>query len=100
MFFAYHRVELPINDTPKEDKNLSKYALYKITGQPLYRRQKAGSQMCPLSGGSTVYPEESSGYVVSNEKILLSQVTPGMYIHSVPLRAVKVLPQGLLDPID
>ena len=48
-----------IKDALKEDKPLDKRQsiVYKITskgGQPLYKGQKAGSQVCPLSRGSTV----------------------------------------------
>ena len=48
-----------IKDAPKEDKPLDKRQsiVYRITskrGQPLYKGQKAGSQVCPLLRGSTV----------------------------------------------
>ena len=60
-------VEPPIEDTLKEDKPLNKgqskkylciYTLYEITskrGQPLYKGQEDGSQVCPLFGGVHTY---------------------------------------------
>ncbi len=50
------------SDTPREDKPPNKgqtkstlvYTLHTERGQPLYKGQNAGSQVCPLFGGFTV----------------------------------------------
>ncbi len=74
MVYERHTVKPPIKDTPKEDKPPNKgqtkstldiYTLYKITserGQPLYKGQNAGSQVCPLFGGSTVLKSLHTAY--------------------------------------
>ncbi len=75
-------VKPPIKDALKEDKPLNK-GQTKITserGQPLYKGQNPGSQMCPFFGGSTVLALQPCIFNIAEQNYLFLQ---GAYIPPV-----------------